>query len=214
MNGIDDEDGCPEVDTDGDGILGSRDKCPDQPETVNGYKDDDGCPDEVPPELKKFTGIIQGINFKTNSDKLLKNSFPLLDRAVKVLNDFPEVRLEISGHTDNRGKGDYNRDLSQKRADSVKSYMVAHGVAADRLEAVGYGMDRPVATNKTQAGRSKNRRTEFTLINKGGRDAGPRAPALPPPPPPGGSLPPPPSSLPPLAPVPEPAPPTSPSRPK
>jgi OOP family OmpA-OmpF porin len=180
LNGIDDEDGCPEVDTDGDGILGSRDKCPDQPETFNNYKDDDGCPDEIPPEVKKFTGVIQGINFKVGSDSLLKNSFPLLNRAVKVLKDFPDVRLEISGHTDSVGKADYNRDLSQKRADSVKAYLVSQGIAADRLEAVGYGMDKPIASNKTKSGRSKNRRTEFNLIKQPGGASAPGAGAPPP----------------------------------
>jgi OOP family OmpA-OmpF porin len=192
MNGIDDEDGCPEIDTDGDGILGSRDKCPDQPETVNNYKDDDGCPDEVPAEVKRFTGVIQGINFKTGSDKLLKGSFVILNRAVKVLKDYPDVRLEISGHTDNVGKADYNRDLSQKRADSVKAYLVSQGIASDRLEAVGYGMDKPIASNKTKAGRSKNRRTEFNLMKQAGTPApaapggapapgpAPTAPTLPP----------------------------------
>jgi OOP family OmpA-OmpF porin len=179
MNGIDDEDGCPEIDTDGDGILGSRDKCPDQPETFNNYKDEDGCPDEVPPEVKRFTGVIQGINFKTGSDKLLKGSFPILNRAVKVLKDFPDVRLEIGGHTDNVGKADYNRDLSQKRADSVKAYMVSQGIGGDRLEAVGYGMDKPVASNKTKTGRSKNRRTEFQLIKQPGGPSAPGTQAVP-----------------------------------
>jgi OmpA-OmpF porin, OOP family len=173
VNGIDDEDGCPEEDTDGDGILGSRDKCPEQPETKNGYKDDDGCPDEVPADLKKFTGVIQGINFKLNSAQLLKGSYPLLNRAVKVLKDYPDVRLEIGGHSDNRGKADYNRDLSQKRADAVKDYLIKQGISADRLEAVGYGMDRPIASNKTQVGRSKNRRTEFILIPGGQPPKGP-----------------------------------------
>ncbi len=186
INGIDDEDGCPEIDTDGDGILGSRDKCPDQPETFNNYKDDDGCPDEVPAEVKRFTGVIQGINFKVNSDQLLRNSLPILNRAVAVLKEFPDVRLEISGHTDNMGKADYNRDLSQKRADSVKAYLVSQGIAADRLEAVGYGMDRPIASNKTKAGRSKNRRTEFNLIktpsatSTPGATPAPAAPGRPP----------------------------------
>jgi OOP family OmpA-OmpF porin len=198
VNGIDDEDGCPEVDTDGDGILGSRDKCPDQPETFNNYKDDDGCPDEVPIEVKRFTGVIQGINFKSNSDKLLKGSFPILNRAVTVLKDFPDVRMEISGHTDNMGKADYNRDLSQKRADSVKAYLVSQGINAGRLESVGYGMDKPIASNKTKAGRSKNRRTEFNLIAQPPAAAAPGAPSAAPRP----------------APAPAPAAPTPPAPPK
>ncbi len=163
-NGIDDEDGCPEVDTDGDGFLGSRDKCPNEPETRNNYQDNDGCPDEIPSEVKKFTGVVEGINFKTKSAVILKGSYVILDKAVKVLTSFPDVRLEISGHTDAKGKADFNRDLSQKRADAVKEYFVKKGIAATRLTSVGYGMDRPIADNKKEAGRSKNRRTEFALI--------------------------------------------------
>ena len=164
MNGIDDEDGCPEVDTDGDGILGSRDKCPDQPETKNGYQDDDGCPDEVPQAIKKFTGVIEGINFKTGQATVLPGSYSILDRAVAVLKEYPDIRLEISGHTDSKGKADYNRDLSQRRADAVKMYFIANGIDTSRLTSLGYGMDRPIADNQTESGRSKNRRTEFRLL--------------------------------------------------
>jgi OOP family OmpA-OmpF porin len=165
-NGIDDEDGCPDKDDDEDGIFGSKDKCPDQPETKNGYKDDDGCPDELPPEVKRFTGVIEGINFKLKSAALLKNSLPILDRASEVLKNYPELKLEISGHTDNRGKADFNRDLSQKRAEAVRDYLVMKGIAADRLVAIGYGLDRPIADNKSESGRSKNRRTEFRIVTE------------------------------------------------
>ncbi len=164
-DGFQDEDGCPDPDNDGDGIPDVRDKCPNEPETFNNYKDDDGCPDEVPAEVKKFTGVIQGINFKTASAEILAGSYVILDRAVKVLQDYPEVNLEISGHTDNRGKADYNLDLSQRRADSVKTYFVQRGVASARLQAIGYGLTRPIADNKTGSGRATNRRTEFRLIN-------------------------------------------------
>jgi OOP family OmpA-OmpF porin len=164
-DGFQDEDGCPDPDNDGDGIPDIIDKCPNEPETFNNYQDADGCPDEVPAAVKKFTGVIEGINFKTGSADILPGSYVLLDRAAKVLQDYPDVKLEISGHTDNRGKADYNRDLSQRRADAVKTYFVTRGVASERLQSIGYGPTRPIANNKTQSGRATNRRTEFRLIN-------------------------------------------------
>jgi OmpA-OmpF porin, OOP family len=162
-DGWEDEDGCPDADNDGDGITDSADKCPNQPENKNNYQDEDGCPDEIPSAVAKFTGVIQGINFKTNSDKITRDSFKVLDDAVKVLVDYPDVKMEIGGHTDNVGKAEHNMELSQKRAESVKTYMVGKGIAADRLTAVGYGMDKPITANKTAADKAKNRRTEFTL---------------------------------------------------
>ena len=157
--------GCPPPkDTDGDGIPDYLDKCPNEPETFNGYQDEDGCPDEVPAALKKFTGVIEGINFKTNSANLTKKSYDVLDRAVQVLSDYPDTRIEISGHTDNVGKDEYNKELSQKRADTVKEYFVNKGIRAERLTSVGYGMEKPIADNKTKAGKAKNRRTEFQLL--------------------------------------------------
>jgi OOP family OmpA-OmpF porin len=164
-DGFQDEDGCPDPDNDGDGIPDVSDKCPNQPETVNGYQDEDGCPDEVPAAVKKFTGIIQGINFKTKSAEILKGSHVVLDKAVQVLVDYPDVKLEISGHTDNVGKAEFNMELSQKRAESVKNYFVSKGISADRLIAVGYGMDKPITSNKTAADKAKNRRTEFKLVS-------------------------------------------------
>jgi OOP family OmpA-OmpF porin len=164
VNQIDDDDGCPEVDTDGDGFLGSRDKCPDEPETKNGYKDDDGCPDEIPQAVKKFTGVIEGINFKSGQATILAGSYAVLDRALAVLKEYPDIRLEISGHTDSRGKADFNRDLSQRRADAVKLYFISRGIDANRLTSIGYGPDRPIADNGSDSGRSRNRRTEFRLL--------------------------------------------------
>ena len=163
-DGFQDEDGCPDPDNDGDGILDVNDKCPNEPETFNGYQDSDGCPDEVPAALKKFTGVIQGINFATDSAKITKGSHKVLDKAVQVLVDYPDVRMEVGGHTDNVGKEEYNKELSQKRAESVKEYLVGKGISSDRLTAVGYGMEKPLTSNKTKADKAKNRRTEFTLI--------------------------------------------------
>ncbi len=155
--------GCPS-DRDGDGIPDDKDKCPDQPETKNGYQDEDGCPDEVPKAVQKFTGTIKGINFETNSAKILKSSNATLDAAAKVLADYPDVKMEIQGHTDDVGNHDYNVKLSQDRAQAVKDYFVKKGIKEDRLVAKGYGPDKPIDPAKTKAARAKNRRVEFQLV--------------------------------------------------
>ena len=80
------------------------DQCPKEVEAYNGFKDGDGCPDALPEEVRRFTGAIQGINFRNRSAILIRNSFPLLDRAVEVLKQYPDLKIEISGHTDGRGK--------------------------------------------------------------------------------------------------------------
>ncbi|WAS90348.1 OmpA family protein [Nannocystis punicea] len=157
-------DGCPIPDTDGDGILDPDDKCPTQPETRNGYQDEDGCPDEIPTALAKFTGTIKGIYFDLDKATIKPKSRPVLDRAVAVLKEFPSIRIEISGHTDSTGSPEYNKVLSGKRAAAVKDYLVEHGIDTARIESRGAGMDEPVDTNKTAAGRAKNRRIEFTIL--------------------------------------------------
>jgi OOP family OmpA-OmpF porin len=171
-DGFQDEDGCPDPDNDGDGVADAQDKCPTESESANGYQDDDGCPDDLPADLKKFTGVIKGINFRTDSAKLTGGSSRTLTAAVKVLQQYPDLRLEISGHTDNTGDADHNRTLSQERADAVKTFLVGKGVTAERLEAKGYGPDKPLADNATKAGKSKNRRVEFTPISSVGGASG------------------------------------------
>jgi len=151
-------------DTDGDGTADPEDKCPTVPETRNGYQDEDGCPDEIPMQLAKFTGTIKGIYFDLDKDTIKPKSKPVLDRAVSVLNEFSTIRIEISGHTDSTGSVAYNKDLSGRRAASVKRYLVEHGVDSARIETRGAGPDEPVDTNKTAAGRAKNRRIEFTIL--------------------------------------------------
>ncbi len=156
--------GCPWPDTDGDGIIDSQDKCPNDPETANGFMDQDGCPDEVPKTLKKFTGVIKGIYFDVDKDTIKQRSKPVLDQAVTVLRDFPSIRVEISGHTDADGSREHNLDLSQRRAQSVKTYLVEHGIDGARLTIKGYGPDQPIASNDTRKGKAKNRRIEFRLL--------------------------------------------------
>jgi len=99
-----------------------------------------------------------------NSDELLPSSFPTLNRAADVLARFAGVRMEIQGHASADGDDDYNLQLSQKRAESVRRYLISRGVDPDRLIAVGYGETRPLSTNRTQDGRSQNRRVEFQIL--------------------------------------------------
>jgi len=179
--------GCPDKDTDSDGIVDRLDKCPDQPETKNGFQDEDGCPDEIPEKLKAFTGTIQGINFKTGDADLTPQSSAILDKAVAVLVEFKDIRLEVQGHTDDvplkSKKFVDNTALSQARAESVKAYFVKKGVDAARIEAKGYGDTAPVEAPagltgaKLNAARTKNRRVEFKLIPSGPASA--TAPATP-----------------------------------
>lgn len=164
MDGFEDENGCPDPDNDGDGILDAQDKCINEPETVNGYEDTDGCPDEVPVAVKKFTGTIKGIKFKSNSDQILSSSSAVLDAAAAVLTEYPTVKLEIQGHTDDVGKDAFNLDLSERRAEAVRSYLLAKGISEDRLVAKGYGESQPEVENTTRANKAQNRRVVFVLI--------------------------------------------------
>ncbi|MCA9686345.1 MAG: OmpA family protein, partial [Myxococcales bacterium] len=159
-----DPDGCPIRDSDGDGLLDDVDHCPNDPETDNGFEDEDGCPDELPTEVVRFTGSIQGITFENNEATIRRSSLPTLDEAVRVLTQYPSLHIEISGHTDSRGGYEHNMDLSQRRADSVRKYLVEHGVAEDRVRTVGHGPDKPVDSNDTKAGRANNRRIEFRVL--------------------------------------------------
>jgi outer membrane protein OmpA-like peptidoglycan-associated protein len=156
-------DGCPIRDKDGDGILDDVDACIDEPETVNGFEDTDGCPDTLPDAVARFNGNIKGITFDTGKATIKRTSIPVLDEAVRVLQEHPSLRIEIAGHTDNAGKHDSNMTLSADRAESVKSYLVGMGVSEDRIVTKGYGPDVPIDTNDTKTGRSNNRRIEFKI---------------------------------------------------
>jgi OmpA-OmpF porin, OOP family len=162
-DGFQDLDGCPDPDNDKDGITDALDKCPNEPETVNGYKDEDGCPDEKPQEIKQSL-ILRGVNFKTASAELLEESYSVLEDVFNRLEAFPDVKIEIAGHTDNQGGDNYNMALSYDRARSVMSYLVQRGINQNRVVARGYGKTRPIAPNDTPDGRAKNRRVEVNPI--------------------------------------------------
>lgn len=157
-------DGCPPRDTDGDGLMDADDRCVSDPETRNSFEDADGCPDELPAAVKKFTGVIRGIQFDTGKARIRPSSFPLLDDAVRLLQEYTDLRIRISGHTDNKGDHDANVQLSLERANAVKTYLESKGIAATRVETRGVGPDQPVADNANEVGRGQNRRIEFELI--------------------------------------------------
>jgi outer membrane protein OmpA-like peptidoglycan-associated protein len=109
---------------------------------------------------------LNNIYFEFNKFALLPASYPELDIVVKLLIENPGIEIELSGHTDNVGKQDYNVTLSQKRAESCKTYILSKGIDSKRITPKGYGMSRPIAPNETEIGREKNRRVEFTITKK------------------------------------------------
>ena len=104
---------------------------------------------------------LDGINFDFSSARLRPESEPLLTQVAAMLNEHPDWTLTLEGHTDNIGGEDYNRRLSEQRAAAVVAYLVAQGVTAERLDSAGFGMDKPVASNDSEAGRAQNRRVEI-----------------------------------------------------
>ena len=147
------------LDTDGDGVYDYEDQCP----TIAGVKENLGCPEikrEIRNLLKK---AMSGIQFENAKATIKPNSYKILNDIAKIFIDNPTYIVEVQGHTDNVGKYDYNIDLSERRAQAVRTYLINQGVPAERLSAHGYGPDRPIDDNKTKAGRAKNRRVEFNI---------------------------------------------------
>lgn len=143
--------GC-ELDADRDGVVDRLDKCPG---TATGVKVDSvGC--EILAAL-----ILKGVNFESDSARLTKDSFPVLDAAADSLKKRGDVTTEVAGFTDSRGAEEHNHVLSQRRADAVRAYLISKGIPAAKLSSRGYGEDQPIADNKTAAGRAANRRVEL-----------------------------------------------------
>ncbi|HEX3757751.1 MAG TPA: OmpA family protein [Kofleriaceae bacterium] len=164
FDGFQDADGCPDPDNDGDGIPDTADKCPNDPGTPP-----DGCP------TKKYNLVVvtetkieikQTVYFDTSHATIKRVSFPLLDEVAQALTDNPTIKVEIQGHTDSQGRAKTNLRLSQRRAESVRAYLIKKHVAADRLVAKGYGVEVPIADNRTAEGRSQNRRVEFVITSR------------------------------------------------
>ena len=194
-DGFQDADGCPEPDNDLDGILDPADRCPLEPEDKDGFEDADGCPDpnndndrlldpqdKCPNEYaetedgcpKKYQLVVvtdkkielkQTVYFDFNKATIKPVSFPLLSEVAQALKDNPSIRVRVEGHTDSRGNDAFNLKLSQRRAESVRTFLISAGVAADRMEPRGYGETVPIADNRTDTGRAQNRRVEFIIIS-------------------------------------------------
>jgi len=142
-------------DSDGDGVKDDKDKCPGTPAGTK--VDHTGCP------LQEVT-ILKGVNFDFDKATLRPDALSILDDVAAVMQRYPEIKVEIAGHTDNFGTDEYNLRLSDNRARAVMDYLASKGVDAKRLASKGYGESQPIADNGSDEGRAQNRRVEMRII--------------------------------------------------
>jgi outer membrane protein OmpA-like peptidoglycan-associated protein len=156
--------GCPAPDEDDDSVPDAVDACPHEVGAPNPDPKKNGCPGLV--QVKKGNIVIlDQVYFATNKAVILPKSTPVLTAVADTLKMQPEIRLlSVDGHTDDRGKADKNKALSDARAKAVREWLIQHGIDGSRLESHGYGQEKPIDTNKTDAGRAKNRRVEFKIL--------------------------------------------------
>ncbi|KAF1714988.1 OmpA family protein [Pseudoxanthomonas wuyuanensis] len=148
---------CADLDDDGDGVNNCDDRCPGSQagQTIG----PDGCPVPVSIDLK-------GVNFDFDKSTLRPDAVAILSEATEILKRYPDLRVEVAGHTDSVGTDAYNQGLSERRAKAVYDYLTSNGVDASRLVGPnGYGESRPIDTNETAEGRARNRRTELNVQN-------------------------------------------------
>ena len=163
-----DAQGCP-TDADGDGVFDGIDLCPNTP--LGARVDKDGCPIEISEieTLMLDTGLIRlaDINFETGKADIHPDSYAKLDEVGKVLSQWPQLQIEIGGHTDSRGSEELNQRLSQERAQSVLSYLTGKfpQIQQSQYSVVGYGESSPIEPNNSAANMAKNRRVEFKVLN-------------------------------------------------
>ena len=181
-----DASGCP-LDSDGDGVVDADDQCPD---TVRGAvvdargceldDDNDGvvnrldeCPDTAAGVRVDVNGCeikdvieLPGVNFETNSDRLLPGADDVLRDAAATLQKYPDLVVEVAGHTDSAGAADYNQGLSERRAATVRDYLINAGAGEANLSARGYGEADPIDDNNTADGRARNRRVELRIVEQ------------------------------------------------
>ncbi|MEN1972158.1 OmpA family protein [Luteimonas sp. MJ204] len=154
---------CADMDSDGDGVNDCDDRCPDsQPGQTIGP---DGCPVPVSIDLK-------GVNFDFDKSTLRPDAVSILNEAIEILKRYPELKVEVAGHTDSKGTDAYNQSLSERRATAVYDYLASNGIDSSRMVGpTGYGESRPIAPNTNDDGsdnpdgRARNRRTELNVQN-------------------------------------------------
>lgn len=151
-----DERGC-ELDGDDDGVVDRQDRCPDT--RAGAQVDVRGC--EITEEIR-----LPGVNFETDSARLLPGAEQVLEDAAATLARNPGIVVEVAGHTDSDGAAAYNEDLSARRAITVRDYLVDKGIAGDRLAVRGYGESEPIADNSTATGKAQNRRVVLRILER------------------------------------------------
>jgi OmpA-OmpF porin, OOP family len=165
-DGIDDGDGCPEDDADNDGVADTVDACPKMPGKPSKDPKKNGCPMFIEGD-GTVVRVLQQVHFAFGTATILPESFPVLQEVADYLKANKAIKkMSIEGHTDNKGAAALNKSLSQQRANSVMNWLTQHGVEPPRLEAHGYGMEKPIEDNDSEAGRAKNRRVEFKIVDE------------------------------------------------
>jgi OOP family OmpA-OmpF porin len=154
--------GCPWPDSDGDSILDKDDKCPNEAGTVA----NNGCPivAPTPAVMATLNDYAKTILFDTGNASIKTASEAVLVNITAILKEYPNSKFHIDGYTDSVGAAKSNQILSERRASSVRDFLIANGIGADRLNSRGYGEESPIDNNKTRTGRRNNRRVEVVLI--------------------------------------------------
>ncbi len=152
--------GCPWPDSDGDSVLDKDDQCPEVAGTVANA----GCPEVTEEVQKQLNDYARTILFDTGKASIKAESTSVMVDIITILKEYPTAKFTVEGHTDSVGSAKLNQGLSEKRALSVKEFLVEKGIDEFRLSAIGYGEDKPIATNNTRAGRKQNRRVEINLV--------------------------------------------------
>jgi outer membrane protein OmpA-like peptidoglycan-associated protein len=169
LDGFQDSDGCPDVDNDQDGVADTLDACPNQA----GSPENKGCVVVLQPkppvpkskEIKRGRVVLGGLTFGKGSAAIEPSSFMILDDVAQSLSEWPQVQIEIQGHTDNQGSTLSKLNLSTARAETVRAYLINKGISSTRLTAVGKSDSNPLGENSTKAGRAVNNRIELRRID-------------------------------------------------